>query len=96
MTTQHTHESASHALRCLCIDKGSLYDEDCLDYLIDELREAHKENGHLIADRNEARRKVGELIATLKLYAPDLRREQERAVDECKKIAAEQTRKLGG
>jgi hypothetical protein len=82
------HETATHALRCLCIDKGSLYDEDALDTLINELKQANKANGMLIAERDEARRKVAELILTIQT-SPHLHDvvSDYAAVEACKKIA---------
>jgi hypothetical protein len=59
------HEEAARKLRILVEEHGYLDHADALDFILDELKKARKENGRLIAERDHARAKVAEMIQTL-------------------------------
>jgi hypothetical protein len=59
------HIEAARKLRILIQEHGYLDHTDALNFILDELREARKDNGRLIVERDAARAKVAELIQTL-------------------------------
>ena len=96
------HQDAAHLLRTLIIEHGSVMHEDALNIILDELKGEMKANGKLILEREAVTRQRDELIQTMSTIpqfrgvVSDLALEQTLAVEAVKRIAAEQTKRLGG